>query len=73
MNLYVVYKSPTDYPDTYVCRRWEIDFPDNKLFAMEVFMIDDDLDKIRTELRKKGLFKISRVEGDDEKIVETWV
>jgi hypothetical protein len=73
MNLYTVYNSPTDYPDTYVVRRWEVVPPENEPKAMEVFMIDADLKKIRSELSKKGLFKIPRDESDDQKIVETWV
>jgi hypothetical protein len=70
MNTYTIYNSPTDYPNTYVARRFEIE---NVPIAKEVFMVDTDLDKIRTKLSEMGLFKIPRDESDDEKIVETWL
>jgi hypothetical protein len=73
MNLYTIYDSPTDYPNTYVARRWEIVSPDNVPTAMEVFMIDADLQKIRDKLFLMGLFPIPRAETDDKKIVETWL
>ena len=72
MNLYTIYNSPTDYPDTYVCRRWKIDHENNPV-AMEVFMVCTDLEKIRNKLFEMGLFKIPRDESDDKKIVETWL
>jgi hypothetical protein len=73
MELYTIYDSPTDYPDTYVVRRWEVVTGKKEPVAMEVIMIDDDLDKIRTQLREIGLFPIPRDENDDKKIVETWL
>jgi hypothetical protein len=73
MNLYTVYESPTDYPDKYVVRRWEIVDPDNVPVAKEVFMIGSDLNEIRNALQKMGLYRIPRDESDDKKIVETWI
>jgi hypothetical protein len=73
MNLYTVYDSPTDYPNTYVVRRWEVVASNNKPVAMEVFMVDADLNKIRSKLREKGLVALHRDESDDKKIVETWI
>jgi len=73
MNLYTVYNSPIDYPDTYVVRRWEVVPPDNEPTAMNIIMIGSDLNKIRSALRQMGLYAIPRDESDDKKIVETWV
>ena len=73
MNLYTIYDSPTDYPNTYVARRWQVIGTENEPVAMEVFMVDADLDKIRDKLFGMGLFKIPRDESDDQKIVETWL
>jgi len=73
MELYTIYDSPTDYPNTYVCRRWEVLAPENVPVAMNVVIIDTDLDKIRNQLREIGLFRIPRDESDDKKIVETWL
>lgn len=73
MNLYTIYDSPTDYPDTYVVRRWEVVANEKDPVAKEVFMVDTDLFKIRTVLLNMGLFLIPRDESDDEKIVETWL
>lgn len=73
MNLYTIYNSPTDYPNTYVVRRWEIVTPENVPKAMNIVMIGSDLDFIRNALREMGLFVIPRDASDDEKIVETWL
>lgn len=73
MNLYTVYESPTDYPDKYVVRRWEVEAPDNVPTAKNVVMIGSDLNEIRNALQKIGLFVIPRDESDDKKIVETWI
>jgi hypothetical protein len=73
MNLYTIYDSPTDYPDTYVCRRWQVVPPENEPVAMEVFMVDADLSKIREKLFGMGLFSMARDESDEQKIVETWL
>jgi len=73
MNLYTIYDSPTDYPNTYVCRRWEVLAPENVPVAMNVVIIGQNLDIIRKELREMGLFRIPRDESDDKKIVETWL
>ncbi|HEY6143704.1 MAG TPA: hypothetical protein VIV55_09870 [Flavobacterium sp.] len=73
MNLYTIYNSPTDYPDTYVARRWQVVPSENKPDAMDIFTIDKDLDNIRKKLSEMGLIRIPRDESDDEKIVETWL
>lgn len=73
MDLYTIYDSPTDYPNTYIARRWKVEAPENEPVAMEVFMVDSDLDKIRIKLREMGLFKIPRDESDDKNIIETWL
>jgi hypothetical protein len=73
MNLYTVYESPSDYPDNFVVRRWEIVAPDNVPVAKNVVIIGQNLDIIRKELREMGLFRIPRDVSDDKKIVETWV
>ncbi len=73
MNLYTIYNNPTDYPDTYVVRRWEIVAPENKPTPKNVVIIGSDLNEIRSALREMGLYVIPRDETDDEKIVETWL
>jgi len=73
MNLYTVYESPSDYPDNFVVRRWEIVAPDNVPVAMNVVIIGQNLDIIRKELREMGLFRIPRDVSDDKKIIETWL
>lgn len=73
MNLYTIYNSPIDYPDTYVVRRWEVEPPDNEPVAKNVVIIGQNLNEIRSALRNMGLFVIPRDESDDKKIVETWL
>ena len=73
MNLYTVYNSPSDYPDKFVVRRFEIVPPKNEPVAKNVVIIGNDLEEIRGALRQMGLFPIPRDETDDIKIIETWV
>ena len=70
--MWVVYDHPTDYPDKFVARRFDVDRDEPKPSAS--IIITDDLDKLRDMLQLElGLVKLMRSERDDPKIVETWL
>ena len=72
MDLYTIYYDTLDFPNTYVCRRFRIEQPENQPIAKEVFMVDDNLEKIREALYYMLMVRIPRDENDDPKIIETW-
>jgi len=70
-EMYVVTKKPTDYPDfEYVARYWW----NNKPTADAVLMKDDiALTRFRNNLLLSHWGRITRVEGDEPGIIETWM
>jgi hypothetical protein len=66
VNLYVIYDHPTDYPDKWVVRRWELDVP------KEVVGTADSLEEARA-LIPEGCTNLSRSTSDDPKIHEVWL
>ena len=68
LHVYVVYDHPSDYPNEYVVRRWlnDIPMPDLEYRSTEIH-------EVRKYLAMKGLTWLTRVEDDDDKILETWI
>jgi hypothetical protein len=72
LAMWTVYDNPTDYPGKFVARRFDVDKDGPKPSASIIVM--DDLEKLRDVLQfELGLVKVMRNEGDDPKIVETWL
>lgn len=72
LAMWTVYDSPTDYPGKVVARRFDVDASGPKPSASIIIM--DDLDKLREMLAfELNLTCLTRNEGDDPKIVETWL
>jgi len=72
LAMWTVYDHPTDYPDKYVARRFDVgrDGP----VPSESIIIMDDLGRLRDMLAfEMHLTCLTRSEGDDPKIVETWL
>jgi hypothetical protein len=69
--LYTIYGRPLDYPDEFVCRRWDgrTCMPIDR---GEPFARGQTLDDVRRVL-PVGLHNLGRQPGDDWAIVETWV
>lgn len=68
--LIAVYKKPKDYPDAYVARVWEgaRNLPTNTLIKRET------LQEIRKDIKAAGFtIRLTRTEGEDPVIVETWL
>lgn len=64
--LIVVYCKPTDYPEQYVARVWDLNQP-TRLVA-----IAETLDTIR-EAIPDGMTRIPHTPGDDPCIEEVWI
>lgn len=77
LRLYVVYDHPRDYPDHYVVRCWVlIQLP--RFGAVSVrhpqyLFLSTDLQPIRSMLFHSGLKCLTRSEGDESVIVESWL
>jgi hypothetical protein len=67
LDMWTITDSPKDYPDLYVARRFVLDRPTDYMFVAET------LDDIRKPLVQAGFTCMSRSDGDDPVIVETWL
>lgn len=72
LAMWTVYDHPTDYPEKYVARRFEVDRSGPK--PTDSIIIAPDLDSLRAILALDlHLVCLARSEEDDPKIVETWL
>jgi hypothetical protein len=70
MLIWVVYKSPWDYPGKFICRPWR---PwGSGAGPMNVHLAADDLQELRGQL-PHGVDRMPRNDDDDPVIVETWI
>ena len=67
--LWTIYERPTDYPDCFVVRMWNMSARFVEPGEAHTF---PTLEAAR-EFLPQGLWPIPRSPEDDEKIVETWV
>lgn len=65
--IWTVYDHPTDFPDEYVARKFI-----GAEATVEV-MVCAALEPIRIELANRGFVCLQRADGDDAKIIETWL
>jgi len=71
--MWTVYDHPKDYPDSWVARRFDI-LPTGEVWPSDSIIIMPDLDDLRDVLAfQMHLVCLTRNEGDDPKIVETWL
>jgi hypothetical protein len=70
-DIWTIYDHPTDFPDNFVARRFEIAGP-RPLITGDV-LVARSLEALRAWMQSRDLFCIQRTVDDDEKIVETWV
>jgi hypothetical protein len=71
LSMWTIYDHPSDYPQGFIARRWEISAGSAK--PTDRTMVSPDLEPLRDRLGGMGLFRLDRAEHDDAKIVETWV
>jgi hypothetical protein len=68
--LWTIYDHPFDYPDSFVARRWLVGAD---IKATDRILASNTLDWLREQMEDMGLACITRSEGDDPDIVETWL
>jgi hypothetical protein len=67
LTMWVIYDKPKDFPEETVARRHEVPGgPTDNMMGGEV-------EFMRDVFRAAGLVCIGRQEGDDAKILETWI
>ena len=66
-KVWVIYNRPPDFPNNYVARLWV----DEQLTSE--MMICPRLEMIEDQLRRMGLAKLMPMDGDDPKIVCTYI
>lgn len=66
MPVIAVYQRPSDYPEHFVARVWDLDRP------TQIVMICKTLDELRAA-QPPEMTEIKRWKEDDPAIVETWV
>jgi len=72
LAMWTVYDHPTDYPDKYVARRFDVARDGAR--PTESIIIMDNLDRLRDMLAfEMHLTCLPRSPHDDPKIVETWL
>jgi hypothetical protein len=69
--MWVVYHRPTDFPTTYVARRWECrrDGP----VASSDIIESDSLESVRAALDHMGLTCLSPDQSDERRLQEVWL
>ena len=72
MEFIAVYEKPSDYPNSFVGRIWEI-LDSGKSVPTEAVVIASDIETVRKAAVNTGFtYKMDRSEEDDQCVVETW-
>lgn len=76
LTLFVIYDHPADFPGFFICRRWHC-FAGEDFARAEIIPIcaHAKLDVVRAYIQgvAPGVVMLSRCEGDDPAILETWL
>lgn len=71
LYMWTLYDHPTDMPELYVARKFEIDssgaHPTDDVIGFESIYV------LRITLARRGLTCIARSPRDDPKIIESWI
>ena len=71
MTMWTVYDHPSDHPNGYVARAWEIE--PGRYVPTSTAIVADDLETLRAMLRDEGLMCFKRHATDDPVIIEVWL
>jgi hypothetical protein len=69
LTIWTIYNSPSGHPDGFIALRFEID---GRITPTNDTMVGE-LEDLRSIFWKAGLTKLSRQDGDERPIVESWV
>lgn len=72
LSIWTVYNNPTDYPDKFVARRFDVD--GNGVKPSASVIVTPDLETLRTILAvEMRLTCLTRNDEDEPQIVESWL
>jgi hypothetical protein len=71
LNMWTVYDHPRDFPDSHVARRFECGGGTEPVPTRDV--VKGELPAIREAFARCGLVCLTRNDGDEPQIVETWL
>jgi hypothetical protein len=69
-TIWTIYDRPSDFPDGYIARRFEVG-GGNTVATRDT--VTGKLDDIRQAFWRAGLMKLTRRDGDEPQVVESWV
>lgn len=69
--MWTVYDHPTDFPNDYVARKWELD--STGVHATDEVILHRRLAAVRGQMRVRGLTRLPRFPQDEPKIIEVWL
>ena len=72
LSFYVIYRQPSDFPDSFVCRSHRL-LPCGRSEPRHLVSVAPDLETVRAMLPRPGLARVERHPQDDPVIVETWL
>jgi hypothetical protein len=70
LEIWTIYFNPSDFPNEYVARLFELDQP------TKTILIAPDIEELRVKIQKISnheLVRINRSENDHRSIVESWI
>lgn len=72
LDMWVVYDHPTDFPDKFVARRWEIRREEH---PTDDVLTANSLEQLRLTIQREKFCSVQlpRFENDDPVIVEAWI
>lgn len=70
-SVWTVYDKPSDYPDQYVARRFDVS--KGKVIITNEIITSLFLEKVREAMRARGLYRMDRNPNDEPQIVECWL
>jgi hypothetical protein len=68
--IWTIYDRPADHPQGFIARRFDIRAEGPKATDLTIAA---ELEDLRAGFWKAGLMKLSRQDGDEPQIVESWV
>jgi len=69
LTIWTIYDRPKDHPEGFIARRFEV----GKETVATADTLVGELEELRSGFWKAGLMKLSRQDGDEPQIVESWV
>lgn len=72
LEMWTVYDHPSDFPDMYVARKYEV-WRRAGAVATALVLAHPNIDKVRDSMVLMGLTPLARDPNDDGNIVETWI